>query len=102
MVSVSIFNIYFFFFFFPLNCLAIRSGFDEGSPDGNDPLQLARTMASRGITLASFQLAMKFLVQDLLIFFLLVLCGLRTRFERVFSKSLICLDSNNWGFIALL
>ncbi|KAH7885310.1 hypothetical protein F5I97DRAFT_1884410 [Phlebopus sp. FC_14] len=26
-------------------------GFDEGSPDGNDPLQLARTMASRGITL---------------------------------------------------
>ena len=27
------------------------SGFDEGSPDGNDPLQLARGMASRGITL---------------------------------------------------
>jgi len=26
-------------------------GFDDGSPDGNDPLQLARTMASRGITL---------------------------------------------------
>jgi len=26
-------------------------GFDEGSPDGNDPLQLARMMASRGITL---------------------------------------------------
>ncbi|KIJ64549.1 hypothetical protein HYDPIDRAFT_28489 [Hydnomerulius pinastri MD-312] len=26
-------------------------GFDEGSPDGNDPLQLARAMASRGITL---------------------------------------------------
>ncbi|KIO02675.1 hypothetical protein M404DRAFT_147240 [Pisolithus tinctorius Marx 270] len=26
-------------------------GFDEGSPDGNDPLQLARVMASRGITL---------------------------------------------------
>ncbi|KAH7911739.1 hypothetical protein BJ138DRAFT_1005998 [Hygrophoropsis aurantiaca] len=26
-------------------------GFDEGSPDGNDPLQLARLMASRGITL---------------------------------------------------
>lgn len=26
-------------------------GFDQGSPDGNDPLQLARTMASRGITL---------------------------------------------------
>jgi hypothetical protein len=27
------------------------AGFDEGSPDGNDPLQIARTMASRGITL---------------------------------------------------
>ncbi|KAI0770528.1 hypothetical protein C8Q74DRAFT_1202795 [Fomes fomentarius] len=26
-------------------------GFDEGSPDGNDPLQIARVMASRGITL---------------------------------------------------
>jgi len=26
-------------------------GFDEGSPDGYDPLQLARIMASRGITL---------------------------------------------------
>lgn len=31
----------------------IYLGFDEGSPDGNDPLQLARLMASRGITLAS-------------------------------------------------
>ncbi|KAL0580662.1 hypothetical protein V5O48_001392 [Marasmius crinis-equi] len=26
-------------------------GFDDGSPDGYDPLQIARTMASRGITL---------------------------------------------------
>ncbi|KAF8555704.1 hypothetical protein OG21DRAFT_1410470 [Imleria badia] len=26
-------------------------GFDEGSPDGNDPLQIVRIMASRGITL---------------------------------------------------
>ncbi|KAI0714004.1 hypothetical protein C8T65DRAFT_738903 [Cerioporus squamosus] len=26
-------------------------GFDEGSPDGNDPLQVARLMASKGITL---------------------------------------------------
>ncbi|KAI0036511.1 hypothetical protein K488DRAFT_75906 [Vararia minispora EC-137] len=26
-------------------------GFDEGSPDGNDPLQLAREMAARGIVL---------------------------------------------------
>ena len=60
MVSISFFLIYNFIIFFHLICLAIRSGFDEGSPDGNDPLQLARTMASRGITLASFQLAMKF------------------------------------------
>lgn len=28
-------------------------GFDEGSPDGHDPLQIARQMASRGITLVS-------------------------------------------------
>jgi hypothetical protein len=28
-------------------------GFDEGSPDGHDPLQLARAMAGRGITLVS-------------------------------------------------
>jgi hypothetical protein len=27
------------------------SGLDEGSPDGNDPLVLARQMAARGITL---------------------------------------------------
>jgi len=26
-------------------------GFDDGSPDGNDPLQIARAMASKGITL---------------------------------------------------
>jgi len=28
-----------------------HSGFDDGSPDGNDPLELARQMAARGITL---------------------------------------------------
>ena len=49
------FDIYFMYYLFSLNCMTICSGFDEGSPDGNDPLQLARTMASRGITLASFQ-----------------------------------------------
>ena len=49
MVSISIFDIFFHSITWPF-C----SGFDEGSPDGNDPLQLARTMASRGITLASF------------------------------------------------
>lgn len=37
---------------------------------------------------------MKSLVQDLLIF-LLVLCGLRARPERVFSESLIRFDCNN-------
>ena len=31
-----------------------KSGFDEGSPDGNDPLVLARQMATRGITLVCF------------------------------------------------
>lgn len=28
-------------------------GFDDGSPDGHDPLQIAREMALRGITLVS-------------------------------------------------
>ena len=28
-------------------------GFDEGSPDGHDPLIIARQMAARGITLVS-------------------------------------------------
>lgn len=31
--------------------LKLFLGFDEGSPDGHDPLQIARQMASRGITL---------------------------------------------------
>lgn len=48
---------YLFFFY----CFSFKpyicSGFDEGSPDGYDPLQLARLMASRGITLASFSLS---------------------------------------------
>jgi hypothetical protein len=33
--------------------LAFLAGFDDGSPDGHDPLQIAREMASRGITLVS-------------------------------------------------
>lgn len=35
------------------NLLLPLLGFDEGSPDGHDPLQIARQMASRGITLVS-------------------------------------------------
>lgn len=50
-VSICIFSL----LFFPQ--IFVYSGFDDGSPDGNDPLQLARTMASRGITLASFILS---------------------------------------------
>jgi hypothetical protein len=44
---------------FPPNFLRAHSlshfllGFENGSPDGQDPLQVARTMASRGITLVS-------------------------------------------------
>lgn len=34
-----------------LEFFTFRVGFDEGSPDGSDPLQIARQMASRGITL---------------------------------------------------
>ena len=32
----------------------VLAGFDEGSPDGFDPLQLARQMAGRGITLVRY------------------------------------------------
>ena len=53
MVSISLFFEMHIYYLFSLN-FPLFSGFDEGSPDGNDPLQLARTMASRGITLASF------------------------------------------------
>jgi hypothetical protein len=31
--------------------LVFLIGFDDGSPDGHDPLQVARQMASKGITL---------------------------------------------------
>lgn len=31
----------------------VTEGFDDGSPDGYDPLQLAREMAAQGITLVS-------------------------------------------------
>ena len=38
-------------FVFPFSILNSVLGFDEGSPDGNDPLQIARAMANRGIVL---------------------------------------------------
>ena len=86
----------FFFYLFSLKCLVIIcSGFDEGSPDGKDPLQIARAMASRGITLASFRAVKSLLVQDLLII-LLVLCGLRACSKWLLSKSLIRFECNNW------
>jgi hypothetical protein len=34
------------------------TGFEDGSPDGQDPLQLARIMASRGITLVCSDLVL--------------------------------------------
>jgi len=33
----------------------LGEGFEEGSPDGHDPLTIARHMASRGITLVKFK-----------------------------------------------
>jgi hypothetical protein len=33
----------------------LGEGFEEGSPDGHDPLIIARHMAGKGITLASSQ-----------------------------------------------
>lgn len=38
-----------------IRALALILGFDDGSPDGNDPLQITRAMASKGITLVSSQ-----------------------------------------------
>lgn len=38
-----------------LTCFAL--GFDEGSPDGYDPLQIAREMASQGITLVRLEIS---------------------------------------------
>ena len=34
----------------------LGEGFEEGSPDGHDPLIIARHMASKGVTLVSSQL----------------------------------------------
>ena len=33
----------------------LGEGFEEGSPDGHDPLAIARQMASKGITLVNFR-----------------------------------------------
>ena len=33
----------------------VGEGFEEGSPDGHDPLIIARQMASKGVTLVSLQ-----------------------------------------------
>ena len=66
-------------------------GFDDGSPDGHDPLQLARQMAARGITLVRL-----FLSEKLLYFSSSspVLRCLRTCIERIFGADpdiyLIC------------
>lgn len=68
-----------------LSCLI--PGFDDGSPDGNDPLQLARLMAQRGITLVCFQNVYEtdfpciILTQTLLVF-----RRLRACFEWIFCK----------------
>ena len=60
-----------FFNSYSLEFFTFRIGFDEGSPDGNDPLQIARQMASRGITLVrmSCNRAMSFGVPDFMQFF---------------------------------
>ena len=60
-----------------------RLGFEEGSPDGYDPLQIAREMASRGIVLVGL-VAVKtivFLSETLSVF-----RRLRTCPQRLFGK----------------
>jgi hypothetical protein len=65
------------------------SGFDEGSPDGNDPLVLARQMAARGITLVCTLVRWftKVTVSDPLMRIPSVLCGMRACAEQLFSTS---------------
>lgn len=65
----------------PLRHLILCSGFDEGSPDGHDPLQIAREMAGRGITLV-WIVERRYLDLDAYIS-LTVLCGLRACIERL-------------------
>ena len=65
------------------------SGFDEGSPDGNDPLVLARQMAARGITLVCTLVSRfaKVPVSDPLMRIPTVLRGLRASAEQLLGMS---------------
>ena len=63
-----------------------HSGFDDGSPDGNDPLVLARQMASRGITLV-FLLRSQSAPYVFLILPSAVFRGLRTSAKQLLGMS---------------
>lgn len=89
--------------YFSLMTLGLSIGFDSGSPDGNDPLQIARAMASRGITLVSrclsILLSQPLLTRSSLQFF--VACepalsgySVRTSFPPAFISSFVSKDSN--------
>jgi len=60
------------------------AGFDDGSPDGHDPLVLARQMAASGITLASFYFSQDHFQTKP---FLVLRC-LRTCIKRIFGQCL--------------
>jgi hypothetical protein len=51
----------------------VGKGFEEGSPDGHDPLVIARHMASKGIALASSKFHPEIAPADRRV---TVLCGL--------------------------
>lgn len=56
--------------------LTLFLGFDEGSPDGHDPILIARQMASRGITLVRLILIRNSICSELIFKSFLVLCCL--------------------------
>lgn len=74
-----------------------KSGFDDGSPDGNDPLVLARQMAARGITLV--RVARSRGIKNNRFFFLLfplltcihpaVFCSMRASAEQLLRTSVL-------------
>lgn len=65
----------------------LSAGFDEGSPDGNDPLLLARNMASRGITLVGSVMAHSSVHIIVDISHCSVLCCMRACIERLLGES---------------
>lgn len=79
------------------NKASIRAilGFDDGSPDNNDPLQLARIMASRGITLVCPTNLRSFRLIDVQFF---VACEPALSGYSVSGIFIVCTERHSFGF----